>query len=113
MINSSMSMKDQAHAYMINLDSLENFSARINLYIDALDRLMNYSTQTSGLLSSFDQFQFKHFRNDSNIKVITWYDSSSAPLLNAVDISGDLKDLATGSTAGDARPANITFAKIC
>ena len=53
-ITSSIPMQGKAHAYMINVGALDNCTDRIDHRINTLTRLMNYSTQTTGLLGSFD-----------------------------------------------------------
>ena len=96
---------------MVNVGALENCMTRIDHRIDCLARQMNYSTQITGLLGSFDELQATYFRKGTNIKVLSWHDSSGAPLSNAVNSDINLKKLEDGIIAGNARPADITFAK--
>ena len=111
-ITTKMPHQEKAHAYMVNRGALEDCTAHIDHRINTLARHMNYSTQVTGLLGSFDELQARYCREGRGIQILSWHDATGAPLPNAVTSAGDLKKLEDGLNVGDTRPADVTFAKI-
>ena len=70
-ITTKMPHQEKAHAYMVNRGALEDCTAHIDHRINTLARHMNYSTQVTGLLGSFDELQARYCREGRGIQILS------------------------------------------
>lgn len=112
-IDPLMSIAERAHAFHVTRSALHTLPLLPSAHLDALGNQLCSSAAVDGIKADFDAFLKESLFDMNNLTILSFHNSSGAPLPNAV-LAADtsiLKPVADGPVA-DCRPEDVRFVRV-